>query len=49
MNLRKVIQLEQVHFLSANDHSGTQTIFHPKACVQNESLVLFAPSLLQHP
>lgn len=46
MNLRNVIQLEQVPFLSGSDHSRTNITFHPKVCVQEKTLVLSAPSFL---
>jgi len=36
MNLRNVIQPEQVPLLSGSDHRGTNIIFRPKVCVQEK-------------
>lgn len=33
MNIRNVIQLEQVPFLSGSDHSRTNIVFHPKEII----------------
>lgn len=49
MHLRNLFHLEQVPFLSGSDHSGTNTIFHPKVSVQEKTVVLPVPSFLQDP